>query len=178
MWIMDVTRTIRLEDASLREFLSLLQMLAEEGVRIDSPREWQRLKRLRELEERQERELRHELERQRELERRRELEERQERERQRLEERQAQERRELELWHSEEWRRVQLDQGASTDPHLNVFPDPDQVAISLVGTGATVAIAAAVKKFLEHFPHSKVEVKDETQDQTDGGAPRSRPPWD
>ena len=154
MWIMDVTRTIRLEDASLREFLSLLQMLAEEGVRIDSPREWQRLKRLRELEERQERE------------------------RQRLEERQAQERRELELWHSEEWRRVQLDQGASTDPHLNVFPDPDQVAISLVGTGATVAIAAAVKKFLEHFPHSKVEVKDETQDQTDGGAPRSRPPWD
>jgi len=174
---MDVTRTIRLEDANLRELLFLLQMLAEEGVHIDSPREWQRLRQLRALAERQERERQQELERRHELERLRELEERQERERQQLEERQAQERQELELWHSQEWRRVQLDQGASTDPHLNLRPDPNQVAINLVGTGTTVAIAAAMKKFLEHFPHSKVEVKDETQDQTDDGAPSSPPHW-
>ena len=140
---MDVTRTIRYEGPSHLEARILQGMLEDHGVHVEpAPKGRERRD---ELVERQQRERRELVERQRrEL---AELQAQQEKERRELVERQQQER-------------------AEQSGELSEVTQLSQVVVDLEGTGAAVAIAAAVKSFRNTAPapHGKVEVEGEAQD--------------
>lgn len=170
---MDVTRTVWFE-GSVDEFKALQRMLEAEGVRVEVPpwvndrqQQQEALDRVRDqlhssssvmgswwfdVLESQAREDQ------------RQLLQRQERERQELQQRQEREQQELEESHRR--RRDSLEapddpfrrQGALQAQLAWILADVNQVVVSLVSTGATLAIAEAVKKFREQHPRSKVEV--------------------
>ncbi len=134
---MDVTQTIRYEGPSYQEARLLQRMLEEQGVHVERPPVGREQKDT--LVERHQRERRELIQQQQdEL---AELQAEQEQERQELIERQQKEREEQ--------------PGA-----LPGVGDTSQVVISLKSTGAAPDIAAAVKRFREWAPYSKVEVKD------------------
>jgi hypothetical protein len=143
---MDVTRTIRYEGPSHLEVRILQGLLEDHGVHVEpAPKGRERRD---ELVERQQRERRELVERQRrEL---AELQAQQEKERRELVERQQQER-------------------AERSRALSDVTQLSQVVVDLEGTGAAVAIAAAVKSFrnIAPAPHGKVEVEGEAQDSGD-----------
>jgi len=133
---MDVTQTIRYEGPSYQEARLLQRMLEEQGVHVERPPKGR--ERSDTLVERHQRERRELIQQQRdEL---AELQAEQEKERQELIERQQKERTEQ--------------PGA-----LPGVGDIGHVVISMKSTGAAPDIAAAVKRFREWAPYSKVEVK-------------------
>jgi vacuolar-type H+-ATPase subunit I/STV1 len=143
---MDVTRTIRYEGPSHLEARILQGMLEEHGVHVEpAPKGPEQRD---ELVERQQRERRELVERQRrEL---AELQAQQEKERRELVERQQQER-------------------AEQSGALSEVTQLRQVVVDLEGTGAAVAIAAAVKSFRNLALGGKVEVEGEAQGKDDSG---------
>lgn len=105
-------------------------------------------------------------------ERRDELVERQQRERRELVERQHRELAELQAQQEKERRELverQQQERAEQSGALSDVTQLSQVIVDLEGTGAAVAIAAAVKSFrnITPAPHGKVEVEGEAQDPGD-----------
>jgi hypothetical protein len=173
---MDVTRTVWFE-GSVDEFRTLQRLLEEEGVRVELPL-WVRDR------ERQQRTLDEvrarlgsssgdmgrwrradieaiETEAQEE---RQQLLYRQERERQKLQQRHEHEQQELEESYGRRRRRLETSSDlfykqAQLQTELTwILADVNQVIVSLVSTGAALAIAEAVKKFRKQNPKSKIEV--------------------
>jgi hypothetical protein len=115
----------------------------------------------------------------------RQVRERHEQEERDYAERQARERGELEERHDRERQDVGLQpirdslltHAAAPSPEMVqvLFSDLNQVAISLVSTGAAVAIAKAVKKFRKSSPACKVEVQGEPHP-AQGGSPSPSQP--
>ena len=133
---MDVTHTIRYEGPSYQEARLLQRMLEEQGVHVERPPMGR--ERSDTLVERHQRERRELIQQQQdEL---AELQAEQEKERQELVERQQKER-------------------ADQPGMLPGAGEISQVVINLTSTGAATDIAAAVKRFQEWAPYSKVEVK-------------------
>jgi hypothetical protein len=138
---MDVTQTIRYEGPSYQEARLLQRMLEEQGVRVERPPQGR--ERSDTLVERHQRERRELVQQQQdEL---AELQAEQERERQELIERQQRER---------------AEQPGAAPGVSDIGP----VIISLESTGAPPDIAAAVKRFREWAPYSKVEVSSNDHD--------------
>jgi hypothetical protein len=132
---MDVTQTIRYEGPSYQEARLLQRMLEEQGVHVERPPKGREQRDT--LVERQQRERRELVQQQQdEL---AELQAEQERERQELIERQQRER---------------AEQPGAVPGVSDISP----VVVSLKSTGAAPDIAAAVKRFREWAPYSKVEV--------------------
>jgi hypothetical protein len=187
---MDVTRTVWFE-GSVDEFKTLQRMLEAEGVRVEVPLWVDDRQQRQDVLDRVKDQLRgssdemgswwsHVVESQaredqRQLQQRQgregqELQQRQERERQELQQRHEHEQQELEESH--QLRRERLE--APADPFRRqgelqaqlawILADVNQVVVSLMSTGATLAIAEAVKKFRERHPRSKVEVLGEKVD--------------
>jgi hypothetical protein len=176
---MDVTRTIRFAGRSSREALVLRRMLEDEGVHVELTRGPPELyeadlterfyEELAEMEARHARE-RHALEA-RHAQEQGELADLSNQELSELYSRQTGERSELRWRQHEE--RYQLEgqrapkiwaEQVSAGPAL-LFSDLNQVIVGFVSSGSLMAITAAVKKFRNHAPDSKVEVKDETPGQ-------------
>ena len=134
---MDVTQTVLYEGPSYQEARLLQRMLEEQGVHVERPPMGREQRDT--LVERQQRERRELVQQQQDE--MTELLAEQEKERQELIERQQKERTEQ--------------PGA-----LPGIGDTSQVAISLKSTGTAPDIAAAVKRFREWAPYSKVEIKD------------------
>jgi hypothetical protein len=175
---MDVTRTIRYEGGSYDEVMVLRRMLEDEGVHVELPRQPAELyeadvaarysEKLRGLasrhaQEQTEMEARHREERD-------EIEARHYQERDEMEFRHHQERREMAVRQAEEWDELTAREGEKVNLAQNtasplLLADVNQVVVSLMSSGSLMAITAAVKKFLNRAPNSKVEVKDEAQGQ-------------
>jgi hypothetical protein len=188
---MDVTRTIRYEGSS-KGALDLLRMLKDEGVHVELPPELlepllastlaPRAEKRQEIaalrnENRQKREVRQHREQReladRQIQERRELQERQAQEWHELEARQHREQHELTLRHA-----VELEVVDPYRPMLStsvLLTDLNQVIVSLASSGSLIAITAAVKKFKDRNPRSKVKVEDTAQSRGDDSPQAPRP---
>lgn len=177
---MDVTRTVWFA-GSVDEFKTLQRMLEAEGVRVEVPlwvddRQQQQdiLDRVKDrlhdssneignswvnAVESKAREDRRQLV-QRQSREGQELQQRHEREMQELQQRHEHEQEELEesLRRRESLGNPFHGQAALQSQLAVILADVNQVVVSLVSTGATLAIAEAVKKFRQQHPRSKVEV--------------------
>ncbi len=176
---MDVTRTVWFE-GSVDEFRTLQRMLEEEGIRVELPLWVRDRERQQETLDQVRRRLdfssgamdqwlRADIEAI-EREEREELEQlllRQGRERQELEQRHEHERQELKEGYRRRSQRLETTSNlvkgqAQLQAELTwILADVNQVIVSLVSTGAALAIADAVKKFRKQHPRSKVEVMGE-----------------
>lgn len=177
---MDVTRTIWFE-GSVDECRLLQSMLEKEGVRVELPL-WVRD---REQQQKTLDQVRAQLAQiassssliddQRlayleteEQEDQRLLRNRQEREWQELQQRHEREQQELNQSYTHRRQKLEADIGlAQEQSHAQaslafILADVNQVIVSLVSTGAALAIAEAVKKYRKQHPQSKVEVMGET----------------